>query len=135
MTALRTRSETKTPPPFSIRFTDAERAYLKRKAGNLSLAAHIRRQLFPEDMRLQKRNATKRVRQPSVDHQELASVLARLGQSRLSQNLNQIAKSVNMGVLPVTPDLIDELIEACREVRQLRADVMAALGMKKGDAP
>ncbi|MBI1393156.1 MAG: plasmid mobilization relaxosome protein MobC [Alphaproteobacteria bacterium] len=135
MTALRSVSEAKTPPPFSIRFTDAERVYLKREAGDLSLAAHIRRQLFPEDMCLQKRNATKRVRQPSVDHQALASVLARLGQSRLSQNLNQIAKAANMGALPVTPDLVDELIEACAEIRQLRADVMAALGMKTGDAP
>lgn len=133
MSDLRTRSQAKTPPPFSIRFTDAERAYLRRKAGDLSLAAHIRRQLFPDDMRLQKRNSTKRVRKPSADHQALASVLARLGQSRLSQNLNQIAKAANLGALPVTPDLIDELIEACADIRRLRTDVMAALGMKSGD--
>ena len=49
----------------------------------------------------------------SEDEQEHAAQLAGLGQSRLASNINQIAKAANMGALPVTPDLIDELYQAC----------------------
>lgn len=36
----------KAPAPFSIRFTDEERAWLEKDAGTLSLAAYIRLKLF-----------------------------------------------------------------------------------------
>ncbi|MEM1395821.1 MAG: hypothetical protein AAGH38_00030 [Pseudomonadota bacterium] len=134
MMALRTRSHTKTPPPFSIRFTEAERAFLEREAGDLSISAYIRRRLFDGAMGPQRRNVTRKPKRPDVDRVALSRALASLGQSRLSQNLNQIAKAANMGALPVTSDLIDELIAACEEIRRMRADLIAALGLKpEGD--
>jgi hypothetical protein len=58
-----------------------------------------------------------------------------LGQSRLSANLNQLTKAVNTGSLPVTPDTEAELIEACREVSEIRDALMRALGKMPGGAP
>lgn len=51
-----------------------------------------------------------------------------LGASRLSQNLNQLARAVNTGSLPVTPETEADLKEACDAVVQLRNELMRALG-------
>jgi hypothetical protein len=58
-----------------------------------------------------------------------------LGASRLSSNLNQLAKAVNTGSLPVSPEVEAELMEACQEVQELRADLLRALGKMPGSEP
>ncbi len=125
----------KAPPPFSIRFTDDERARLNRDAGTLSLAAYIRLKLFAgEDYPPTKRNATRKRRQPSVELAVLGHMLGGLGQSRIASNLNQIAKAANMGALPVTPELEQELLEACAAVKTMRHELITALDVKvQGD--
>jgi hypothetical protein len=62
-------------------------------------------------------------------------VLGALGQSRLSANLNQLAKAVNTGSLPVTPETEADLKAACKDVLALRADLLRALGRTPGDGP
>ena len=47
------------------------------------------------------------------DHLAQARVLAMLGQSRISNNLNQFAKAVNIGVLPVTPETEEHIAVDC----------------------
>ena len=126
----------KHPPPFSIRFTDEERARLNRDAGALSLAAYIRLKLFAGDEPPPtKRKLTRKVKpKPSAELAVLGHMLGGLGQSRLASNLNQIAKAANMGALPVSPDLEQELFAACAAVQSMRQDLIAALGIKaQGD--
>ncbi len=119
--------------PFSIRFNEAERAELSRSAGKLSWAAYIRLKLFGEAVDPNRTKSRKR-REPSVDRTALAQALGQLGQSRLSSNLNQIAKAANLGILPATPELAEELHAACADVRAMRNALIAALGLKpKGD--
>ena len=43
---------------------------------------------------------------------------------------NQLAKHANMGTLEVSPETEKELMAACAEVRAMRADLVAALGLK-----
>jgi hypothetical protein len=62
-------------------------------------------------------------------------VLGALGRSRLSSNLNQLAKAVNTGSLPVTPETEADLRQACRDVAEIRADLLRALGKSPGDGP
>ena len=119
----------KTPPPFSIRFTFEERARLERAAAGMPLGAYIRGKLFDGDLAPRRT----RGRSPVRDHAELARVLGALGASRLSSNLNQIAKAANLGALPVTPDLEDELREVCQSIRSMRSDLMRALGFAEGE--
>ncbi|MEX0308067.1 MAG: hypothetical protein AB3N12_11850 [Ruegeria sp.] len=45
----------KYPPPFSIRFTFEERARLNAARGRKALAAHIREELFGDDLSPRKR--------------------------------------------------------------------------------
>ena len=107
------------PPPFSIRFSFEERARLDRDSGSLSWAAYIRLKLFGEK-EVPKPRLTKKRRRRSIDHAALGRALAVLGKSRLAANLNQIAKSANTGSLPVTPELEQELVAACADIRAMR---------------
>lgn len=115
----------KQPSSFSLRLTEEERAYLSQQAGNRPLGAYIRAKLLSG--REQKRRTS---RAPKIDDKRLATVLAELGHSRLSSNLNQLAKSVNMGTLDVSQDVESELQGACRAILEMRDTLLAALGLR-----
>jgi len=112
--------------PFSLRFTAEERAWLDRRTGGKSLAAYIRDQVLGDAVAPRK----KALRRPNVDQKALAQALGALGQSRLSSNLNQIAKAANQGTFPVSPELATELSQACSDIAAMRSDLIAALGLK-----
>jgi hypothetical protein len=42
---------------------------------------------------------------------------------------------VNSGSLPVTPETEAEIKEACREIAEMRAELLAALGKAPGSEP
>ena len=119
------------PPPYSIRFTFEERARLDADRGHKSLAAYIRERLFGDDAAPRKRPGNS----PIQDAEALGRVLGALGASRLSSNLNQLAKAVNTGSLPVTPETEADLSEACQDVQALRADLLRALGKMPRNGP
>ena len=116
----------KYPPPFSLRLSEEERAILRQRAGRRSLGEYIRYVLFGDDATPRK---VKRC-QPSESDRDAAAGLAGLGQSRLASNMNQIAKAANMGALPVTPDLLEELHQACADIRTMRDALIASQGLK-----
>lgn len=122
------KREKKAPAPYSIRFDDEERARLDRDAKGQSWAAYIRSVLFPEIEQPKPRQTRKR-RKPEVDERLVAQLLGALGQSRLSSNMNQIAKGANLGTLPVTPELEEDLIAACCDIRDMKQMLMRALGL------
>ena len=127
--AASTHKTPKYPPPFSIRFTWEERAELDRIAGREPWSRFIRKAVFGDSASKRRKLA----RQPRVDEAALAKALGQLGAARLSTNLNQIAKAANLGTLPVTPELSEELYEACADVKALRDDLIAALGLSPKD--
>lgn len=112
--------------PFSLRLSVEERAALDRAAGSEPLGAYIRSRLFSEDAALPA--PRRRRREVVADHAALGRVLGALGQSRLSNNLNQIAKAAHLGALPMSDDLAAELRDACADIAAMRADLMRALG-------
>ncbi len=96
-------------------------------AGGRSLGAYIRERLLGE--RVHHRRTPRR---PNIDEKQLAAVLAELGHSRLSSNLNQLARAVNMGTLDLSQDVEQELRDACRAVSAMRDTLIYALGLKSG---
>lgn len=116
------------PSPFSLRLTFEERTRLEREAGDMPLGAYIRSRLLAEA------HTPRRTRQkrPVQDHQSLAQVLGALAQSRLSNNLNQLAKAAHTGALPLTPEVEAELREACAAIGEMRARLLHALGLSQG---
>ncbi len=111
--------------PFSVRFTDSERARLRALAGGQPLGRYIRERALAGDVE------PRRVRQePVQDGQVLGQLLGLLGQSRLASNLNQLAKAAHQGSLPVTQEVEAELRAACTAVQEMRALLLRALGLR-----
>ncbi|WP_375566154.1 plasmid mobilization relaxosome protein MobC [Oceaniradius stylonematis] len=113
------------PSPVSVRFTPEERELLERAARGRSLSAFIRDQVLAE-------NATRRKnrnRMPVENEQELARVLGMLGQSRIANNLNQLAKDANCGVLVMDPETRQQIEEAYAHVKSMRDSLVRALGL------
>lgn len=118
-------AKTKRVPPFSIRFTAEERERLSSAAGNMALSAYIKGRLFDGMPPVPRQRSHSR-----VDQSKIGQALAMLGQSRLSANMNQIAKAANRGTLPLTPDLIEDLNSACADIEYMRWLLVSSLGLK-----
>lgn len=109
--------------PYSMRFSKAERLRLDADAGSLPLAAYIRTRLFDAP------TPRRPYRRPVQDGQALGEVLAALGNSRLSSNLNQLAKAIHSGSLPVSPETEAAILAACATVQQMGGHLVQALGL------
>lgn len=115
----------KKPAPFSLRLSVEERAYLEGRAGTMPLGAYIRRELLGDHVR--KRRA---VRKPTLSDEQYAALLAALGSSRMSSNLNQLAHHANTGALDVSPETERQLQEAYAAVLVMREALLTALRLK-----
>lgn len=124
-------SRKKGPAPFSLRLTPEERAQLERCASGMSVGSYIRERLLGDDAAPRRT----RGRNPVKDHRALGEVLGELGRSRIASNLNQLARAVNTGSLPVTPETEAALREACEGIRELRSVLLRALGLGVKPAP
>lgn len=121
-------------PPFSLRLTFEERARLEQLAGDEPLGAYIKRKVF-DGKGCGTKRARSRTRRPIRDEQKLAHVLAMLGQSRLANNLNQLAKAAHIGTLPVLPDTEREIRKACADIALMRRELLRALGHRADTEP
>lgn len=113
-------------PPFSLRLSLEEKAYLKEKAGSTPLGAYIKAKAFAEGGPVKRRAVGLEVE----DKKALSKALALLGQSRFSSNLNQLAKAANIGTLPMTPEVEQELLESFAHVKEIKALLIKAVGLK-----
>ncbi|OEK03277.1 hypothetical protein BFP97_17865 [Roseivirga sp. 4D4] len=85
------------------------------QASGLSKSDYFRKKCL-EEKALRKRKA------PNVEIEVLLKTLAQIG--KVGGNLNQIARELNMGYLPIT----DELQLTLHHIRQLRLEIRKALG-------
>ena len=53
-----------------------------------------------------------------------------LGQSRLTSNINQLAKATNSGSLPVNQDVLQSLEESVQAIRWMRETLSGASGLQ-----
>jgi len=118
------------PAPFSLRLSPEDRLRLERDASGMSMGAYIRWRLFDPD----KAPPRHRGKFPVKDHAALSRVLAALGQSRIANNLNQLAMAANICALPVTPDVEADLREAVAHIADMRRMLIRALSLSD-DAP
>ncbi len=117
----------KKPTPFSLRLSEEERLYLDKVSGNMPLGAYIRSKILNEEA---PRKAYRKPRKLIKERQELAKVQAMLGSSRLSNNLNQLAKAMNSGSLPANTETYEALLQACADITFMRNALMKALGLR-----
>lgn len=112
--------------PFSLRLSQDERARLAMEAAGAPLGAYIKSKILGSAPPVRMRRTGLAIE----DRQAIAQVLALVGRSHLTSNLNQLAKAVNTGSLPLTPETEAELLAAIRDVREIRRLLLVALGMK-----
>ncbi len=110
---------------FAIRFTNDELAYLRDKAGGLPLGTYCRQELLGSNV-----DKGRKQRQPKVDQKEVAALLAGLGHSKMSSNLNQLAKAANTGTLPLSSEVEEQLQDAYAAVIAMREALFMALGLR-----
>ena len=124
------KTKGKRPAPFSLRLTAEERARLVAEARGAPLGGYIKAKLLgTAPLR------TRRSGLPVEDRKALAQALGILGQSRLANNLNQLAYAANIGVLPLDLDTEADLHAALCDVREVRRLLLVALGLKPEAAP
>lgn len=115
--------------PFSLRLTPEERKALDELADGQPLGAYIKDALLNREVRPRTRGA-----KPVKDRAALAKLLGLLGQSRLSQNVNQLAKAANTGSLPLNEEVHRALLESCGAIHSMRDLLLTALGLTPGGA-
>jgi len=116
----------KTSSPFSLRLSPDERERLTQEAGGLPLGQYMRAKLLAGDTPLPRRRAGQSIE----DRKALGQALALLGQTHYSSNLNQLAHLANLGVLPLTPEVIEELAATIGLIAEIRRLLLIALGLK-----
>lgn len=112
----------------SVRLSATEREALEDAAGGTSLSAYIRKCMFGGST-MPSRTAGKR---PVRDHEALARVLAALGKSNLSRDLETLRWAEEDGVLVIDPETAILLQRATADIAAMRGDLIAALGLRNG---
>ena len=120
------KSAIRLSPRVTLRLTEDELTRLKRAAEGVSISAYIRRQLFGCEVQLRKT----RSRVPVKSQKALAQVLGKLGETRIANNLNQIAYEANCGTLLMDQQTKEELLGACAHIAWMRVKLIEALGLK-----
>lgn len=114
-----------TSPRLTLRFTADEIERLRSAAGNMTLSAYVRRQIFGSEHGFRKSSS----RRPLADQQAMARLLGRLGQSGIPENIARLAQDSRAGCLAVDDETEAAIRDACAFVREMRDDLVAALGL------
>lgn len=108
-----------------FRLSESEHERLVRAAGDLTLSAYLRAVLLGNELQKVRMN-----KKPVKDYTQLSQALNLMMQSRLSPNINQIAKAVNCGMVIMPDEAIVTLEEAQAELSEIRHLLLTALGKK-----
>jgi hypothetical protein len=99
---------------------------LKAVADGMALSTFIRAKALGDTLPRRKHRSTTSV----ADIAALAQLLGLLGQSRIANNLNQLAYHANIGALPVDDVTRDQISEAYDNVLEMRTALVTALGLR-----
>lgn len=114
------------PSSLSIRVSDEERAILARKAGKRSIGAYVREKVLGDDQTPRRKSAGK----PAVDSIMLGQVLGKLGKSEQVACLFLLLVAAEKNHVTMSEKDRAALHAACADVREVRAALMGALGLR-----
>ena len=118
----------KRPSPITLRLTDEEREKLKIAAGDMPVSAYIRNCVFGAEVAPRKKRLSHK---PVADQEAIARILGMLGQTRIANNLNQIAYQANCGTLLLDDDTKQQIKQTCAYIAFMRVKLIEALGLKE----
>ena len=109
-----------------MRLSEEENALLRELADGVTVSSYVRECLFGKETNKRK---TRRRHQPVADEQSLARTLAMLGETRIANNLNQLAHKANMGELKMSSSTLAQIEEAYEHIQAMRKDLIKAIGL------
>ncbi len=112
-------------PRITLRLTEEEHTQLKHLSEGMAVSAYIRKCIFGNKAVRRKR----RSHAPVQDQQSMAKALALLGQSRIANNLNQLAHRANMESLIMDETTLVQINEAYDYVIVMRDALIRAMGL------
>lgn len=121
---FKTKGVPKQTTTLTVRLTYEERRRLERLAGDRPISALVRSRLFGKSG-----SRKAKVRRTTPDNAALAQVLAALGRSNLSVDLNTIVWAVDAGKLSLDLKSLALVRQACIDIAAMRQDLIAALGL------
>lgn len=104
---------------------EEEDAKLRQLCEGTTVSAYVRQRLFGDDVGRRRR----RSRVPVQDQQALAQVIGLLGETRIANNLNQLAYHANTGTLLIDEQTTSQINEAYNHVCFMRDVLIEALGL------
>lgn len=110
-------------PRVTVRLSEADHARLVELADGMALSTYIRAAALNEDLSKRKRRSLS----PMTDQKAIAQVLGLLGQSRIANNLNQLAYQANIGALQMDDQALAQVEEAYRHIVAMRGLLLQAL--------
>ncbi|MBL4768282.1 MAG: hypothetical protein JKY94_11285 [Rhodobacteraceae bacterium] len=113
-------------PRVTLRLSPDDHERLKELAGSMALSTYIRAKALGLDLPRRKARSTASV----VDKQAIAQILGLLGQSRIANNLNQLAYHANVGSLVMEEETVAQISKAHEHIVLLRNTLITALGLK-----
>jgi len=114
-------------PRVTLRLSFEDHDRLKAMADGMALSTYIRARALGEELPRRMARSSASV----AAKQALAQILGLLGQSRIANNLNQLAYHANIGALPFDDTTCGQIDEAYDHVLFLRLTLMQALGMRE----
>lgn len=111
-------------PRVTVRFSPEDYVRLQEMADGASLSVYLRAKVLEQKLPRRKRRSVASV----ADKQAIAQLLGLLGQSRIANNLNQLAYHANIGALPIDDETKSQIAEAYDNVIGMRQTLMKALG-------
>lgn len=113
-------------PRVTLRLSVEDHERLQELADGMALSAYIRAKALGDALPRRKPRSSTSI----ADKQALAQVLGLLGQSRIANNLNQLAYHANIGSLAIDETTSAQISEAYDHVLLLRKTLIRALGLK-----
>lgn len=109
--------------PLTLRLTPEERTKLEELAVGMTLSTYVRACVFGQEAKRRK----SRPKYIVADKKAVAEALALLGQSRIANNLNQLAYHANIGALDIGDVELSQVNEAYEHVLFIRSLLVSAL--------
>ena len=113
-------------PRVTLRLSPDDHERLKELAGSMALSTFIRAKALGLDLPRRRPRSSASV----VDKHAIAQILGLLGQSRIANNLNQLANHANVGSLVMEEETCAQISEAHEHIVFLRKVLIKALGLK-----
>ena len=104
---------------------------MRQLCEGMTVSAYVRQRLFCDGVARRKR----RSHVPVQDQQALAQVIGLLGETRIANNLNQLAYHANTGTLLIDEQTTSQIKESYDLVCFMRDSLIEALGLSGRGAP